>query len=103
MEYRHKGSSVKEKFTTKPCAGKVMLTVFCNSEGVVLTEFLEKGATKLYTDILKYLKKHITRNGAKIDDILFQQDNARPHTSATTTDAIARLGFTVLSQPAYSP
>jgi hypothetical protein len=42
------------------------------------------------------------REGAEIDDIWLQQDNARPHTSATTTDAIACLGFTVLPHPAYS-
>jgi hypothetical protein len=33
-----------------------MLTAFRNSKGVVLTDFLEKGATKLNTDILKNLK-----------------------------------------------
>jgi hypothetical protein len=33
---------------------------------------------------------------------LLQEDNARPHTSAATTDAIARLRFTLLPHPAYS-
>ena len=33
---------------------------------------------------------------------MLQQDNARPHTSAATTDAIARLRFTLLPHPAYS-
>lgn len=39
---------------------------------------------------------------AEIDDVLLQQDNARPHTSRAKTDAIAPFGFTVLSHPAYS-
>jgi len=39
---------------------------------------------------------------AEIDDVLLQQDNARPHTSAAKTDAIAPFGFTVLPHPAYS-
>jgi hypothetical protein len=39
--------------------------------------------------------------GAKTD-VMLQQDNARPDTSATIT-AIACLGFTVLPYPAYSP
>jgi hypothetical protein len=43
------------------------------------------------------------RKSAEIDDVLLQQDNARPHASAATSDAIARLGFTVLPHPAYSP
>jgi histone-lysine N-methyltransferase SETMAR len=34
---------------------------------------------------------------------LLQQDKARHHASAATSDAIARLGLTVLPHPAYSP
>jgi len=45
MEYCHKGSAAPKKFKTKTSAGKVMLTVFQKSEGVVLTNFLEEGAT----------------------------------------------------------
>jgi hypothetical protein len=105
MEYCHKGPPAPKKFKTKAFAVKVMLTVFWNSEGAVLTDFMEKSATvnsKCYIKTLKSLKKCITRNGAETDDILFQQDNARPHTGAAATDAIARLGFTVLPHPAYS-
>jgi hypothetical protein len=32
-EYHNKGTAVPEKFKTKASAGKVMLTVFWNSEG----------------------------------------------------------------------
>jgi hypothetical protein len=42
MEYHHKGSPTQKKLKTKASAGKVMLTVFWNSEGVVLG-FLEIG------------------------------------------------------------
>jgi hypothetical protein len=45
MEYCHEGSPAPNKFKTKASAEKVMLTVFWNSEGVVLTDFLENGAT----------------------------------------------------------
>jgi hypothetical protein len=34
-------------------------------------------------------QKLIMREGAEIYDIWLEQNNARPHTSATTTDAIA--------------
>jgi hypothetical protein len=47
-------------------------------------------------------QKHITRKRAEIDDILLEQDNTSPCTSAATTDAIACLEFTVLPYPAYS-
>jgi hypothetical protein len=33
------------------------------------------------------------REGAEMYDMWHQQDNARPHTSATTTDAIAVWGL----------
>jgi histone-lysine N-methyltransferase SETMAR len=83
-----------------------MLTVFWNSEGVVLSDFLENGATvnsAHYIKDVKSFKKRITTKAAETFDVVLQQDKARPHTSATTSDAIARLGFTVLPHPAYSP
>jgi hypothetical protein len=81
------------------------LTVFRSSEGVALTDSLGKSATvnsECYIEELKYLKKLIMREGAEIYDIWLQQDNARPRTSAITTDVIAHLGFTVLPYLAYS-
>jgi hypothetical protein len=87
MEYHHKGLPAPKKFKTNGSAGKVMFTVFWNSEGVVLTDFLQKGATvnsECYIITLKYLIKKIMRKGAEIDKILLQQDNARPRTSVTT-------------------
>jgi histone-lysine N-methyltransferase SETMAR len=95
---------VPKKFKTKASAGKVMLAVFWKSERVVIADFLQKGATvnpEHYIKTLKSLKKHIMRKGAEIY-ILFQQNNARPHVTATTIDAIARLGFTVLPHQAHS-
>jgi histone-lysine N-methyltransferase SETMAR len=72
----------------------------------VLIDFLENGATvnsERHIEILRSLTKRITRKEAEIDDVLLQQDNAKPHTSAAINDAIARLGLTLLPHPAYSP
>jgi len=105
VEYLHKVSPVPKKFKTQASAGEVMLTVFWSCECVLPTDFLEKGTTVIlgrYIATLKIHKECIVRNGAEIDDDLLQQDNSRPHTSAATTDAIARLGFTVLPHPDYS-
>jgi hypothetical protein len=52
MEYRHKGSPTQKKLKTKASAGKVILTVFWNSEGVVLG-FPEKGVPVTQNVILK--------------------------------------------------
>ena len=45
MEYRHKESPQLNKFKTQVSAGKVRLTVFWNSERVVLADFLEQETT----------------------------------------------------------
>ncbi|KAL4149271.1 hypothetical protein QTP88_003252 [Uroleucon formosanum] len=45
MEFRHKTSPVPKKFKVQASAGKVMLTVFWDSKGVIHTEYLEKKST----------------------------------------------------------
>lgn len=35
-------------------------------------------------------------------DIFLEQHSAMPHTSSATTDAVARLGFTIHPHPAYT-
>ena len=65
MEYHHKGLPVPKKFKTKASAGKVMLTAFWNSQGV-LTDFLEKGATvnsECYNPKISIKKKHHEKGG----------------------------------------
>jgi hypothetical protein len=42
VEYHYKGPPAQKKFQTKVSAEKVMVTVFWNSEGVVLTDFCEE-------------------------------------------------------------
>jgi hypothetical protein len=76
MECRHKGSPAPNKFKSKASTEKVMLIVFWKSEGVVLTDFLENGATvnsERYTESLRSLKKRITRNEAEIDEVFFNK------------------------------
>ena len=45
IEYRHKASPVPKKYKTKTSVGKIKLTVFLHSDGVVLIYILEKGVT----------------------------------------------------------
>jgi hypothetical protein len=50
---------VPKKFKTKGSAGKVTRTVFWNTEGVALSDFLEKGAmvnSEKYTEIIQVLQ-----------------------------------------------
>ena len=45
MEWKHPGSAVKKKVKSQPSAGKVFLTIFWDSQGVILEHYLERGAT----------------------------------------------------------
>jgi len=100
MEYRHKESQPK-KFKRQASDGKAMLTVFWNSERVVLADFLENKATinSRYIETSTQLKR-IQRIGIRNKTL---QHNARPHTSAAKRDAIQRPDFLALLHPPYSP
>ena len=55
LEWKHPYSPVKKKFKSQLSAGKVMLTLFWNSKGPILKDFLEKESTinsARYCDLL---------------------------------------------------
>ena len=62
MECCHPTSPCSKKFKSQQSAGKVMVTVFWDSVGVILVDFMSKGATinsDVYIDTLKKLKARI--------------------------------------------
>jgi transposase len=85
-----------------------MATVFWDSSGILLVEYLPIGQTvtaNRYIATLKKLKRAIRRKrpGLRDDQILLLHDNARPHSALRTQDAVRKLGWTVLPHPPYSP
>ena len=86
-----------------------MLTVFWDSKGPILEDYLEKGRrinSARYSDLLaNNLKPSVRtkRQGLLSKKVLLLHDNARPHTASQTVETINHLGFEVLEQPAYSP
>ena len=106
MEYRHTSFSRPKKFKTMPSAGKILLTVFRDSQRVYMTEFLESGKTvnsARYIETIKNLRRRVCRVRGSTWRILFLHDNARPHTARATIDALETLKFEVLSHPPYRP
>src|SRR5690625_1908459 len=76
--------------------------------GVIHCEFLPKGQTvtaKYYCQVLRRVKKAIEakRPEYQNEGVVFQQDNARPHTAKMTKKLLERLGWKVLVHPPYSP
>ena len=45
MPWKHKGSPTPKKFKVLPSEGKVLLSVFWNTQGVVMVDYLQRGAT----------------------------------------------------------
>ena len=85
-----------------------MITVFWDTDGVILVEVMARGETinsDVYIRTLQKLKERYrrVRPNRNPGDMLIQHDNARPHTSLPTQEAIAKFGWTVLPHPPYSP
>ena len=85
-----------------------MVTVFWDSVGVILVDFMSKGATinsDVYIDTLEKLKARIqrVRPALKMCKVLLQHDNAGLHTSLKTRKVISSFGLTTISYPPYSP
>lgn len=105
-EYRHSSSPPPRKFKVGPSAGKILLTVFWDGTQVLLTDFLEKGTTinsPRYIETLRKLRRRVCRVRGSTDRILLQHDNATPHTSHATREALTKLKFETLPHPPYSP
>ena len=64
MEWQHPASPCSKKFKSQQSAGKVMVTVFWDSVGVILVDFMSKGAKinfDVYINTLKKFKARIQR------------------------------------------
>jgi len=57
MQYRHTLSPCPKKFKTMPSAGKILLTVFWDSQRVYMPEFLEAGNTVNSSRYIETIKK----------------------------------------------
>ena len=104
MEWRHPTSPRSKKFKSQQSAGNVMVTVFLDSVGVILVDFMSKEATinsDVYIDTLKRLKRRIQKiqPALKMSKVLLQHDNARPHASLKTGKVISSFGWTTILHP----
>jgi histone-lysine N-methyltransferase SETMAR len=106
MEGYHITSPKKRKQKTVPSASKVMGTVFCDSEGCKLVDFLEKGETvnaARYVQTPNKLRRALREKRPKKKTVILQHENAGPHTARLTLQTIQKNGWELLSHPPYSP
>lgn len=102
------GGSAPKKAKTVKSADKVMATVFWDSQGIILIDYLEKGKTitgQYYAALLDQLNDNIKekRPHLKKKKVLFLQDNAPVHTSTIAMAKFHELRFELLPHPPYSP
>lgn len=80
-----------------------MLCVFWSARGVEYWELLEQGQTvnsEVYCRQLDQLNQRLNRRRAQV---VFLDDNAKPHRSRVTNAKIQELGWDRLDHPPYSP
>jgi histone-lysine N-methyltransferase SETMAR len=85
-----------------------MATIFWDSEGLLLVDIMPRGTTinsEAYVKTLKKLHSRLrrVRPYRRMEDVLLLHENARPHVSLRTTQAITKLWWTELPHPPYSP
>lgn len=88
---------------------KIMLSVWWDYKGILHFELLPKNQrinSTVYVQQLAKLSDAIQKKRPELansKDVVFQHDNAKPHTSLVTCQKLSELGWDVLSHPPYSP
>lgn len=108
MQWKHATSPPPKKARVQPSAGKVMLTVFWDERGVLLTDYLQAGTSitgRYYSNLLTKLRSEIKnkRKGMLTKGVLLLHDNAPSHSSIVATQTAAHCGYQILPHPPYSP
>lgn len=108
MQWHKKGQPPPKKYRVAQSAGKIMATVFWDTEGILLIDYKDKGVSitgEYYADLLRQLKTAIKekRRGKLTKGVLLLHDNAPVHKSRVAMAALYHCGFEMLNHPPYSP
>jgi hypothetical protein len=106
MQWKHPASPAHKKFKVTPSAGRGMLTVFWDCQGVLLTEFQQRDhtvTTASYCMILTKLRAAIRRKrlGLLTKGMLLLHENARLHSDNQTTETLRSFKREVRQHPTY--
>ena len=93
MEWRHSGSPRPKKFRVQKSAGKVLASIFCDQDDILLTDHLPKSQTinaQYYSSLLVQMKDE-KRSAKFTKGILFLHDNAPAHRALAAQEKLACL------------
>jgi histone-lysine N-methyltransferase SETMAR len=105
MQWKRALYPVAKKFKTQPSAGKLMLTMFWDSQGPILVTYLECGTTitsATYCDMLKRGLKpavYAKKRERLTEGFLLLHSSVCPHIVARTLEKL----WEVMVHPAHSP
>ena len=107
-QWKHAESPAQKRPRMKPSVGKIMMTVFWDSKGVLMTDFLEHKKTVTavyYADLIRRLHDAVKekRRGMLSRGVLLLHDNASSHKARLSQAAIRESGFEEPNHPPYSP
>ena len=105
--WKRLGEQTSTRLRQVRSAGKIMVIIFCNKDGVLLTEYLPCGTTingPSYTSIIERLRSAIVekRRGKVSRGELIFHDNVPIHKCKIVQTAIRQVGFIELNHPACS-
>lgn len=101
------GEPAPKKAKTAPSGGKVMATVFWDSQGIIYIDYLEKRKTITGQHYANFLDKFDAvlkdkRPHLKNKKVLFHHDNAPAHSSRLVVAKLTQLRYELLSHHPYS-
>jgi histone-lysine N-methyltransferase SETMAR len=103
-----RGGSGPVKAKADRSRAKVMATIFWDSQGILLVDFLEGQRTitsAYYESVLRKLTKALAekRPGKLHQRVLFHHDNAPAHSSHQTRAVLREFRWEIIRHPPYSP
>lgn len=103
-----KGSKPEMKPRPRPFEKKIMATVFFDSSGILLCDYVPPNETVNAASFCQLLEKlrasiKLRRRGMLTNGVIIHTDNARPHVANSTTAHLHRYRWRVLKQAPYSP
>ena len=103
-EWKLPGESSSRKIKISSHKKALMLSIFWDSNGVILTDFADSRVrlnSDYYVNLVRQTRK--LRRKSRVSELYYLHDNAPIHTSGLSTAAIKDCGLILLPHPPYSP